>query len=97
MGCYLEDYRALMGTSTAMISWAMRTSWRNAQWNGRVIFCLGTMILCTTTLAVLLVFGGVGKNPGPGVEAEKIVQVLCIRCDRNLIPGIQCDAWTLVP
>jgi hypothetical protein len=30
------------------------------------------MILCATTLAVLLVIGGKEKNPGPGVEAEKI-------------------------
>jgi len=30
-----------------------------------------------TTLAVQLVIGGVEKNPGPGVEAEKISQVLC--------------------
>jgi hypothetical protein len=35
------------------------------------------MILCATTLAVLLVTGGVEKNPGPGVEAEKSLQVLC--------------------
>jgi hypothetical protein len=30
------------------------------------------MILCTT-LAVLLVIGGVEENPGPVVEAEKIM------------------------
>jgi len=47
-----------------------------------VIFCLGTIILCATTLAVLLVIGGVEKNPGPGVQVEKIMQVLCSRCDR---------------
>jgi hypothetical protein len=46
-----------------------------------VISCLGTMILCATTLAVLLVIGGVEKNPRPGLEAEKIVQVFvsCVR------------------
>ena len=52
-----------------------------------MIFYLGTMILCAKTLAVLLVIGGVEKNPGPGVEAEKIMQVLCSGCDRNLKTG----------
>jgi hypothetical protein len=33
------------------------------------------MNLSVTTLAVLLVIGGVEKNSGPGVEAEKILQV----------------------
>ena len=56
-----------------------------------MIFCFGTMILCATTLAVLLVIGGVEKNPGPGVEAEKIMQVLCSGCDRILKSGTQCD------
>jgi hypothetical protein len=49
------------------------------------------MILCTTTLAVLLVIGGLEKNPGPGVEAEKILQVVCSGCDRNLKSGTQCN------
>jgi len=56
-----------------------------------VIFCLGSMILCVTNLAVLLVIDGVEKNPGPGVEAEKILQVLCSGCDRNLKSGTQCN------
>ena len=56
-----------------------------------MIFCLGTMILSAMTLAVLLVIGGVEKNLGPGVEAEKIMQVLCSRCDRNLKSGTQCE------
>jgi hypothetical protein len=47
------------------------------------------MILCATTLvAVILVIGGVEKNPGPGVEAENIVQVVCSGCDRNLKPEL---------
>jgi hypothetical protein len=41
------------------------------------------MILCATTLAVLLVIG-VKENPGPGVEAEKIMEVLCSASDRIL-------------
>jgi hypothetical protein len=40
---------------------------------------------------VLLVIGGVEKNPGPGVEAEKIMQVLCNGCDIILKSGTQCD------
>jgi len=39
-------------------------------------------------LAVILVIGGVEKNPGPGVEAENIVQVVCSGCDRNLKPEL---------
>jgi hypothetical protein len=35
------------------------------------------MILCEKTLAVLLVIGGMEKNPGHGVQAEKVAQVLC--------------------
>jgi hypothetical protein len=31
---------------------------------------------------VLLVNGGVKKITGPGVEAEKMLQVLCSGCDR---------------
>ena len=46
---------------------------------------------CATTLAVLLVNGGVEKNHGPGVEAEKIMQVLYSGCDRSLKSGTQCD------
>ena len=75
MCCYLEDYGERVGTWEARISWATRTSWRTAQGNVRVIFCLGNMILCETTLAVLLVTGGVEKNPGTDVEAEKIMRV----------------------
>jgi hypothetical protein len=49
------------------------------------------MIMCAAALAVLLVIGGVEQNPGPGVEAESIVQVLWLYggCDRNLKSGTQ--------
>jgi hypothetical protein len=30
------------------------------------------------------------KNPGPCVQAEKIVQVVCSRCVRNLKSGTPC-------
>ena len=56
-----------------------------------MIFCLGTMILWPATLAVLLVIGGVEKNPGPAVEAEKILQVLCRVWNRNLKLRTQCN------
>jgi len=72
MGCYLEDDRACVGTWAARTSWATRTKWRTSQGNVRVIPCLGTMILCATTLVTLLVIGGVEKNPGPCEEAEKV-------------------------
>jgi hypothetical protein len=85
MGSYLEDYRARVGT------WAARTTWRTAQGNAQVVFCLGAMILCATTSAVLFVIDGVEKNPGPGVEVEKILQVLCSGCDRNLKSRTQCN------
>jgi hypothetical protein len=58
-----------------------------------VIFCLGNMILCATTSAVLLVIGGAEKNPGPGVEVEKILKVLCSGCDRNLNSVTQCNTY----
>jgi hypothetical protein len=34
-------------------------------------------------LAVLLVIGGVEQNPGPVVEVENIIQVVCTGCSRN--------------
>jgi hypothetical protein len=36
---------------------------------------------------------GVKKNPGHGVEAEKIIQVSCSVCDWNFKPGTQCDTY----
>jgi hypothetical protein len=42
-------------------------------------------------LAVLLVTGGMQKNSVPGMEAEKIMRVLCSGCDRILKSGTQCD------
>jgi hypothetical protein len=42
-------------------------------------------------LAVLLINGGVEQNPGPVVEVENIVRLLCTGCGRNLKSGIQCE------
>ena len=58
--------------------------------------CLGTMFLCETAWAELLLIVVVEKNPGPGVEVEKIFQVLCSECDGNLTSGTQyktCGRW----
>jgi hypothetical protein len=93
MGCYLEDYRACVGT------WGVRTSWRTAQGqgsNGQAISYIGNILLCTAALTVLLVIGGVEQNPGPGVEADNSLQVLCDGCDRNLKSGTQSNMWMLV-
>jgi hypothetical protein len=42
-------------------------------------------------LAILLVIGGVEQNPGPGVEVESFMQVMCSGCERILKSGTQCD------
>ena len=76
MCCYLAYYRARVGTWAARISCVWRTSRRTEEGNGHAVLCLGTTILCATTLAVLLIIGGVEENPGRGVEAQKIVRVL---------------------
>ena len=68
MGCYLEDYRARVGT------WAGRFSWRGVSScgdaNGTAGDCLGLTVLSSVALAVLLVIGGVEQNPGPVVEVQ---------------------------
>jgi hypothetical protein len=59
MGCYLADYRARVGTWPARISRVSKTSRCTVQGNGHVVLCLETMVLSATTVAVLLVVGGV--------------------------------------
>jgi hypothetical protein len=41
------------------------------------------MTLCAAALAAILVIGGVEQNPGPGVEAENILQVVGSVCVRQ--------------
>jgi len=60
VGCYLEDYRARVGT------WAGRFSWSgvprrgdNKQTTGD---CLGLTVLSSVVLAVLLITGGVKQS-----------------------------------
>jgi hypothetical protein len=68
-------------------TWAAWTSWYSAQGrggNGQAISYIGCMLLCAAALTVLLVIGGLEQNPGPGVEAENSLQVLCSGCNRNL-------------
>jgi hypothetical protein len=52
---------------------------------------MGNMLLCVAALTILLVSGGVDQNPGPGVEAENSLQVLCSVCKKHLKSGTQCD------
>jgi hypothetical protein len=89
MGCYLEDYRARVGT------WAGRYSWRGfsrrGDANGTSGNCLGLTVLSSMVLVVLLIIGGVEQNPGPDVEVENTVRLSCTGCDRNLKSGIQCE------
>ena len=84
MGLYLEDYRARVGT------WAARVSWRSAVGHvgtrGDKNY-IGAMTLCAAVIATLLVIGGVELNPGP---VDKVVQILCSGCDKNLKSGTQC-------
>ena len=47
--------------------------------------------LCAAVLAVLLVIGGVKRNPGAGVEGESFMQVMCSGCERSLNSGARCD------
>jgi len=89
MGCYLEDYCARVDT------WVGRVSWRGVSRcgdaNGTTSDCLGLTVLCSMVLAVLLIIGGVEQNPGPVVEVENTVRLLCTGCGRNLKSGIQCE------
>jgi hypothetical protein len=57
---------------------------------------LGLTMLSSLILAVLLIIGGIELNPGPAVEMENTVRVLCTGCGINLKSGIkceQCERW----
>ena len=75
MGCDLEDYRARVGT------WAGRFLWRglsrHGDANGTTADCLRLTVLSFMVLAALLIIGGVEQNPGPVLEVENTVQLLC--------------------
>jgi len=73
-----------------LLTWAGRFSWRGDA-NGTAGDCLGLTVLSSMVLAVLLVIGGVEQNPGPVVEVDNTVRLLCTGCGRNLKSGIQCE------
>jgi hypothetical protein len=70
VGCYLADYRTLVGVHTARVSCVPETSRCSIQGHGNVISCLWMTILGATTLAPLLVRGAVEISPGRGMETE---------------------------
>jgi hypothetical protein len=49
------------------------------------------MILCAAAVATHLVTGDVEQNPGPGMEGESIIQVLCSGCKKILKSGTRCE------
>jgi len=87
MDCNLQDYRARVGT------WPVRTVWRaqGNNINGHVKSYLPNTFVCAAVLAILLFSGVVEQTPGPGVECESFIQVMCNGCDRILKSGTQCD------
>jgi len=94
MGCYLEDYRARVGTWAGRLSWrgvAKRGVCKHGDDIGTTGKCLGVTMLSSLILAVLLIIGGIEQNPGPAAEIENTVRVLCTGCGRNLKSGIQCE------
>ena len=92
MGCDPVVYRARVGT------WAARTGWRaqGSNSNVQVRSYFVNKCLCEAVLAMLLVTGGVEQNPGPVVEIESFIQVMCSVYDRSLNSGTQCDTCGLV-
>lgn len=51
--------------------------------------CLGLTVLSLMSLVVLLMVGGTEQNPGPVVEVQTTVRLLCTGCGRNLQSAIQ--------
>jgi hypothetical protein len=84
MGCYLEDYRAQVGTWAVRLPGRATVSHVGAR-RGKTD--MEKMILCAAVIATVLIMGGVQLNPGP---AENIVQVTCRGCNRTLKSGTQC-------
>ena len=78
-----------------MGTWAGIFSWRGVPRRGDANRMTGDfsgwMVLYSMVLAVLLMIGGAEQNPGPVVEVENTVQLLCTGCGRNLKLGIQCE------
>jgi hypothetical protein len=53
---------------------------RRAEPDGTTGDCLGLTVLRLVVLVVLLIIGEIQKNPGPVVETENTVQLLCTGC-----------------
>jgi hypothetical protein len=87
VGCYLKDYWARVG------NWAGRYFWhrlpRHGEANGMTGDYLGLTVLSSMVLAILLIISGIEQNPGPIVEVENTVRLLCTGCSRILKLGIQ--------
>jgi hypothetical protein len=76
-GCLGRETRGLAGTGVVTLT---------GDCSG-----LGLTVLSSIVLAVLLVTGVAEQNPGPGVEAENTIQLVCTECGKNLKSGIQCE------
>ena len=80
MSCYLEDYRARVGTCAGRFSCCGLP--RRGDANRTTGGCLELTVLCSMVLAVLLMIGGTEHSPGPVVEVENTVLGAA---------GIQCE------
>lgn len=88
MGCYLQEYRARIGAWAARFSsCAAPAPSASLRGDGAAA---GAAALCATTIAVLLLIGGVEPNPGPADEVNAI-RILCSGCNSNLKSGKQCE------
>ena len=58
---------------------------------GRTVDCLGLTVLSSMVLLVLLMIRGIEQNPGPVLEVENTVRLLCTGGVRNLNSGSQCE------
>jgi hypothetical protein len=57
---------------------------RRGETNGTTGECLGLTVLIWVVLSVLLMIGGIEQNPGPVVEEENTLRLLCSGCGTNL-------------
>jgi len=82
MGGYLGNYRARVST------WAGRFLWRDIPMHGdrkgTTGDCFGLTVVSSMVLGVLLMISRNEQHPGPVLEVENIVRMLCTVCGRNL-------------